>query len=503
MSLSLFSHVAPRVRISGVLATSALVAGFASATPPAQVNVSAIGANIPGDAGNEPSIAVDPFDGRRMAIGWRQFDTILSNFREAGYAWSDDGGRTWNNDGPLTNGTFRSDPVLDSRADGTFIYHSLQGNFVCDSFLSTNGGATWSAPTPAFGGDKAWITVDRTGGIGHDNVYANWSTAAGPFATTTFCRSINGAVSWETPIAMPFPVRWGTLSVAPNGELYIGGIKSSPFDSSSIHCVKSLNAQNKSQVPAFQPAVLVNLGGSLVFSAGPNPGGLLGQVTIEAGADGVVYMLASVNPPAGRPGGPPVDDPLDVNMSRSLDGGLTWSPPIRVNADPPGNANWNWMATMSLAPNGRIDVAYLSTHESGVTNISRLYFTQSDDQGTTWSTPVALTPPFDSFVGWPQQSKMGDYFHMRSDLLGANLAYCSTVNGEQDVWFVRLGPRDCNGDGIADPCGSDDADINADGVVDAIDLAFLLAAWNTPNGDLNGDGNTLGDDLAVLLAQWD
>src|SRR5262245_27395430 len=45
-----------------------------------QVNVSSSQANITGDAANEPSIAVDPNNHNRMAIGWRQFDTVSSNF---------------------------------------------------------------------------------------------------------------------------------------------------------------------------------------------------------------------------------------------------------------------------------------------------------------------------------------------------------------------------------------------------------------------------------------
>src|SRR5438093_1078456 len=38
-----------------------------------QVNVNGAGQNITGDAGNEPSISVDPTDHNRMVIGWRQF----------------------------------------------------------------------------------------------------------------------------------------------------------------------------------------------------------------------------------------------------------------------------------------------------------------------------------------------------------------------------------------------------------------------------------------------
>src|SRR5215470_12392809 len=51
-----------------------------------QVNVDANGNNIVGDAANEPSICVDPTNRNRMAIGWRQFNTVSSNFRQAGFA---------------------------------------------------------------------------------------------------------------------------------------------------------------------------------------------------------------------------------------------------------------------------------------------------------------------------------------------------------------------------------------------------------------------------------
>src|SRR6266481_67888 len=37
-----------------------------------QANVDANGNNILGDAANEPAIAVDPTDGNKMTIGWRQ-----------------------------------------------------------------------------------------------------------------------------------------------------------------------------------------------------------------------------------------------------------------------------------------------------------------------------------------------------------------------------------------------------------------------------------------------
>src|SRR5690349_8442800 len=52
-----------------------------------QVNVDANGNNITGDAANEPSITVDPTNHDQMAIGWRQFDSVGSNFRQAGWGY--------------------------------------------------------------------------------------------------------------------------------------------------------------------------------------------------------------------------------------------------------------------------------------------------------------------------------------------------------------------------------------------------------------------------------
>jgi len=90
-----------------------------------QVNVDANGNNIVGDAANECAISVDPTDGSKMAIGWRQFDSVLSNFRQGGYGYTTDGGMHWTFPGVLENNVFRSDPVTNSDETGTFFYLSL------------------------------------------------------------------------------------------------------------------------------------------------------------------------------------------------------------------------------------------------------------------------------------------------------------------------------------------------------------------------------------------
>src|SRR5438876_4957604 len=102
-----------------------------------QVNVDQNGNNIVGDAANEPSITVDPTNQNRMTIGWRQFDSVSSNFRQGGWGFTTDGGITWTFPGVLENNVFRSDPVLNSDETGGFFYLSLLQSF-CDDMWDSD-----------------------------------------------------------------------------------------------------------------------------------------------------------------------------------------------------------------------------------------------------------------------------------------------------------------------------------------------------------------------------
>ena len=114
-----------------------------------QVNVNANGMNITGDAGNEPSITVDPTNHNKMAIGWRQFDSVSSNFRQAGNAYTSNGGMNWISRPVLEPGVFRSDPVLYNDSTGTFFYLSLLETFFDNMWRSLDSGQTYTNLGPA------------------------------------------------------------------------------------------------------------------------------------------------------------------------------------------------------------------------------------------------------------------------------------------------------------------------------------------------------------------
>jgi hypothetical protein len=118
--------------------------------------------------------------------------------------------------------------------------------------------------------------------------------------------------------------------------------------------------------------------------------------------------------------------------------------------------------------------------------VSELHDASSSDGGASWTANHRLSPAWDSWLGWPNQSKIGDYYHMVSDRVGANLAWAATFNGEQDIYFLRIGDRDCNGNGIGD----------------AIDLANGTGRDANGNGRLDECEGLLAADSATPGLQW-
>ncbi len=422
-----------------------MISRFASFTS-IQVNVNASGQNIVGDAANECSISVNPIDGSKKTIAWRQFNDVNSNFRQGGWGYTSNGGASWTFPGVLENGIFRSDPVTNSDEVGNFFYLSLQSNvqqsFFCDDlWRSLNGGQSWtllSGEKGAGGGDKQWLTIDKTNGPGHGFQYQADDGINCSGGGVQFQRSIDGGVTWQNPVTIRNSPTDGTLDVDSNGNVFVGGEGSSAF-----FCERSSNAQIASQTPRFDQSTSVNMGGFLGFG-GINPAGLDGMVFLAIDHSGGptnnnIYMLASVVP-SGR-------STTDVMFVRSTDGGLTFSAPKKVNDDPVNPNKWHWFGTFSVAPNGRLDAVWHDSRNAANNTDSQLFYSWSTDAGVTWAPNVAVSDSFNPSEGYPDQDKIGDYITIVSDNTGADVAYAATFNfnagrnqHEEDVYYVRVAP---------------------------------------------------------------
>src|SRR6476620_10061802 len=413
-----------------------------------QVNVDQNGQNILGDAANECAISVDTTNGSKMTIAWRQFNDVTSNFRQGGWGYTTDAGITWTFPGVLQNNVFRSDPVTQSDETGNFFYLSLQSTwptqtFYCDDlWRSTNGGQTWTEQSPdrSAGGDKAWLTIDKTNGPGHGFQYQAYDSANCAGTNAAFQRSTNGGVTWQSPVNIPNAPIYGTLDVDTNGNVFVGGWTGG----TGFRCVRSSNAQIGGQTPSFDRNTAVNLGGSLLYLGAINPGGIVGQPFLAIDHSGGatnnnIYMLDSVVP-SGR-------STTDVMFVRSTDGGSTFSAPHKINDDPVNPSKWHWFGTFAVAPNGRLDAVWYDTRNAANNTDSQLFYSWSTDAGVTWAPNVAVSNAFNPFEGYPNQNKIGDYITIVSDATGGNVAYSATFNfnpnrsqHEEDVYYVRVSP---------------------------------------------------------------
>jgi hypothetical protein len=91
--------------------------------------------------------------------------------------------------------------------------------------------------------------------------------------------------------------------------------------------------------------------------------------------------------------------PADILFQRSTDGGNTWSNPVPLNDDDLSLQYLHFLPQMSVAPNGRVDVAWYDFRgQHGFA--PDVYYTYSDDAGQTWAKNVKVTDqPIDFSIG--------------------------------------------------------------------------------------------------------
>ncbi len=350
-----------------------------------QMNVDADGQNMIGDAAHEPTIAFDPNNPDKLVAGWKQFNSVLSGNRQAGWAYTDDGGKSWHFPGVLTPGEQRTNIMVDVDSNGNFYYQNLHygpgGDYAQDVqvFKSLDGGISWLDPVYAHGegADKGRIGIDRSGTVSDGHIYLHWREG---LDDRHFTRSTDQGASFEPPIAIPGNPAFGTIAVGPEGETYlsgrseIGNLVGAKLVFDAFLLSTSLDARDPLVTPSFTTQV-INLGGAPVMflnNNNPNPIGPIGDVQVvvdqsEGPLRGNVYVFGPVDP-AGV-------DNQDVNFIRSADGGQSWSAPMRINTDTADRNAYQWFPMLGVAGNSRIDAVWFDTRASSANrNIAIVLF---------------------------------------------------------------------------------------------------------------------------------
>jgi hypothetical protein len=192
---------------------------------------------------------------------------------------------------------------------------------------------------------------------------------------------------------------------------------------------------------------------------------------------------------------------VDLYFTKSQDQGTTWTTPVVINGDanPPGDQFFPWV---EVDRDGRVHVVYLDSrhtvqNDNTVHGMFDAYYAHSADGGSTWS-EVRLTP-----ASWDSDRDGLDRpAQFIGDYLGMALAGRRVYPIYPDT---SAGDPDTYTNVIVFP---GDPDLDGDGLVGIADLLALLAAWGVcPDcagcpADLEGDCAVGIGDLLVLLGSW-
>jgi hypothetical protein len=102
----------------------------------------------------------------------------------------------------------------------------------------------------------------------------------------------------------------------------------------------------------------------------------------------------------------------DVFVSRSTDGGTTWSAQQRVNDDPTGVTNDQFNQWLAVDPtNGSVNVSFSDTRNDATHASTDEFYTRSTDGGQTYIANVQVTtaPTNETCCGAQLGDQYGDY----------------------------------------------------------------------------------------------
>jgi hypothetical protein len=345
---------------------------------------------------NEPSICINPKNTFQIAAG-----SVLNNFY-----YSSDRGVTWNG-GTLGSsyGGVWGDPALAVDTNNNFYYIHLNSGsgsgwwldrIVCAK--STNGGQTWAdagymgmnSPKQQ---DKAWPVVNRA----NNHIYVTW-TQFDTYGTSNpadssvilFSKSVNAGVTWSASVRI----------------------------SKRAGDCQDVSTTDEGAVPAIGPA-------GQIYVSWAGPLGLMFNRSLDEGATWVTANIFVNAMPGGwnmsvpgidRSNGMPVtccdlsqgpyrgyiyiswadirngaSDP-DIFISKSTDGGNTWSAALRVNDDAPGKFQFlPWMAVDNVT--GYVYIVFYDRRNYS-DNETDVYLAVSRDGGSTFENIKLNQNPF-------------------------------------------------------------------------------------------------------------
>ncbi|HNS18071.1 MAG TPA: hypothetical protein PKI34_09655 [Bacteroidales bacterium] len=385
----------------------------------------------------EPTIFIDPGNTNRIVAGANIDNVYFSN--DGGYSWDQS---------TLHSGSLGvwGDPCVVTDTSGYLYFFHLSNppagewidRIVCQR--STDNAQSWNDGTGIglIDGkvqDKEWAVVDRT----NNNIYVTWtqfddygSSYFGDSSIIRFSKSTDQGMTWSEPKRLSniagncvdddLTVEGAVPAIGPNGEIYVAwsGPAGIVFDRSLDEGETWLEED--------------------IFIA-EHPGGWAYDIPGISRCNGMPVTACDIS------GGPyhgtiyvnwsdqrnGVDD-TDVWLSRSTDGGNTWSEPSRVNDDPPGRQQFFTWMTIDQTTGVLYFVFY--DRRNYTSNLTDVYMALSEDGGETFLNFKVSESPF-----MPSSSIFfGDYTNISAHNGVVRPIWTRLHEGNLSVWTAMVDP---------------------------------------------------------------
>ncbi|MEK9137262.1 MAG: sialidase family protein, partial [Bacteroidota bacterium] len=131
-------------------------------------------------------------------------------------------------------------------------------------------------------------------------------------------------------------------------------------------------------------------------------------------------------------------DVSDIVLHRSTDGGVAWTRG-RVNQDTPGNGKYQYIPAITVDAAGGVSVVYYDSRNVATNDSVEVFLSRSVDGGNTWTDILVSEHRFTPRAigtlgtGWP-----GDNVGVASTDSTLLVVWCSTASGMKQVWGAFL-----------------------------------------------------------------
>jgi len=414
----------------------------------------------------------------------------------SGYAFSSDGGKTWTDGGapflvvtPGGTKVTRGDPWMDTGGDGekTYYYANLavdittsspglggmvvhRGKFSKKNFVFNHGVFLASPNAPNDFLDKEALCAGKTGKtkdwvvVTVTNFIEVSSIPFFGFGQIEAYTSQDRSVSYQRAIVQPdetisVPLNEGIINqgsacaIGRGGEIYVvweRGYLSPFYGQATVGVYPQIVFSGSTDGgKTFSPRILVSdiSSGALFPPAGynrPNHNDFPRIAVAMAGPYKdriyVTYQDSRIanGGTQSTTGGFGHPD-LDIYLRYSDDGGNSWSAATLVAGG--GDGNIQFWPVVSSDANGRVNITWNESVESGGTSLVDVYYASSDDGGVSFSSPIKIT---EVTTDWGATAtniipNFGDYIFHVSKSNRVMTTWADGRNGVPDAFYATIG----------------------------------------------------------------